>query len=74
MFIQPNGGGSERSQFNALNEEYTHIAFTDVSTPAQFGDRITQNGVTYRVVGAQQFDGIASRGHHKELQLRYADA
>lgn len=73
IFIQPRGGGAERAQFDAVNEDYTHVGFTAVSTPAQYGDLWIQDGVTYRVVGATQPRGIASRIHHKELQLRYSD-
>lgn len=69
-FIQPSSGNETTTQ-GGLREEYSHILYCDVSTPAQYGDRVQANGVTWRVVFAAQPTGISGVNHHKELLLRY---
>jgi hypothetical protein len=60
-FIQPRSG-SESTAFNAVDEGYT---------PVQYGDRVEQDGVTWRVVFATQPTGISAVAHHKEIRLQY---
>jgi len=71
-FIQPRSG-SESGAFQALTERYSHVLYTDTSTPVQFGDRVVQSGVTYRAVFTVQPTGIAGRSHHKEIALQYME-
>jgi hypothetical protein len=69
-FIQPRSG-SETSTFNAVDESYRHVLYTAKSTPVQYGDRIVQDGVTWRAVFVTQPTGIAGQSHHKEIGLSY---
>ena len=69
-FIQPVSGG-ESSAFDKVAERFSHRLYTNIATPAIYGDRVIQGGVTWRVVYATQVDGISSVGHHKEVLLQH---
>lgn len=71
--IQPVSGSQGQFLGPVINETVTHRLYTDVNLPAQGGDKVTQNGVSWTVVFATQPDGISSVGDHKEILLGKAN-
>ena len=67
-FIQP-VGGSETFRDGKAGEQVTHRLYTGLSTPAEYGQRVTQSGRTYIVLYTDQVNGISAVGHHKEVLL-----
>lgn len=68
-FIQPTSGG-ETSAFNSVREAYSHQLYT-ASRVILYGDRVIQDGVTWRVVSRTQPKGISGVDHHREISLQY---
>ena len=68
-FIQP-VGGCETFREGKAGEQVTHRLYTGLSTPAEYGQRVTQSGQSYIVLyGGIQAGGISAVGHHKEVLL-----
>lgn len=67
-FIQP-VSGNEQFKIGKAGEKVTHRLYTDVSSPAIYKDRVTQNGQVYYVVFAGQPTGISGVNDHKEILL-----
>jgi hypothetical protein len=67
-FIQP-VSGSDRFKEGKSGEDITHRLYTDIATPVEYGDRVTQNSVTYTAVSTVQPAGVSGVGSHKEILL-----
>lgn len=67
-FAQP-VSGNEVFQDGKAGERITDRFYTGVSTNAEYGDVITQNGQSYVVVYSIQPAGISGRVHHKEIMM-----
>ena len=67
-FIQPISGG-EVFQDGKAGEKATHRLYTYVSTPVNYGDKVSQGGQDYFVIYAIQPAGISGVNHHKEVIL-----
>ena len=67
-FIQP-VNGNDRYKDGKSGEEITHRLYCDTSVSISYGDRITQNSVTYIAVYTIQPAGVAGVNHHKEILL-----
>ena len=67
-FIQPRKGG-ETFREQKGGTEVSFVLYSDVATPAVYGDKITQSGQSYIVMSPIQPEGISSVDHHKEIDL-----
>lgn len=69
-FIQP-VSGNESTLFSKVDENYSHRLYTGLDTPVEYGDRIEQDGLTWRAVETKQPRGVSAVQHHKEILLEY---
>jgi len=68
-FIQPVKGNENFKQGRA-GEDVTARLYTDISVNAVYGDKVTQDSISYIVLyGGLQVNGISGVGHHKEILL-----
>jgi hypothetical protein len=67
-FIQPISG-NEVFRYGRADEDSTHRMYCPVSVIANYGDKVTQNGVAYKVLFADQPTGISGVNDHKEIVL-----
>lgn len=67
-FIQPAGGG-EALRLGKSGENATHILYTDVYVPCQYGYKVVSGGQSYIMLYAIQPNGISGTGHHREITL-----
>ena len=68
IFIQPRRG-DETFKNGRADQDVTYAGYCPVSTNADYGDKITQNGKSYKVLYSDQAQGISAVGDHKELIL-----
>lgn len=73
-FVQPLSSNDTFKQGKS-GDDITHRFYTYVSTPAEYGYRLTWQGVKYIMTNTVQPSGISSVQHHKEILLRkFTDA
>lgn len=65
-FLQP-VNSSETFEHLKADQEVTHRLYTNVDTPALYGDFVTYGALKYTVIYGFQPDGISSVEHHKEI-------
>ena len=67
-FIQP-VSGSENFQAGKSGEKVGALLFCEMGYNAVYGDSISFNGITYKLLYGTQPNGISGTGHHKEMTL-----
>jgi len=68
-YVQP-VSSSDTFKQGKSGEDVTHRFYTSVSTPCEYGYRLTWQGKKYIMVGTDQPLGISSQSSHKEILLK----